>query len=805
MQQVFLEVWQRGPDYDPRRGSPLAWVMAIARSRAIDHLRRRIPEPRDPAGAPDERPHGDFELDELLERWRLAALLGALPAQEADVLRRRFYEGRSQAEIAADTGVPLGTVKSRMVAGLARLREALDREEQARMSAPDPLITRLERLGPDEWRPEPPPPLVLPPRRAGDSEAPPRADAAAAAGPRRRPAPAGRSVPAVRLHRHRGATRSRAAALAARAADARRRRRQGRCELARAGGRATLAVSGLAPSRRGEFYELWLLSPPGDLVSLGSFRVAAGRPRDARGAGAGRPVPVPVRRRFGRAGRRRSVALLARPSCAAPPELGLTRAALRTEGESWSASSWRRRRGPTSRGWRTRRPSSPTRPAPPSRSSRSTASTSRHSPPPRAPSSGAGAGDRRRLRRAPRAAGVQADGRGPRRARGPGRAALRRGEGRRRDRLRRLDQGPRRPPRARQRAGRADPRARRPVLVITPARRRSARWPPPGEEGAGHLRHQADRRPRRRDGGEGHAAQARRRRARPDRARPRRDHRHRHLRDHRRGDRRLGPVDRARRSCSPASPARSRRSAFAELASAIPVSGSAYTYSYATLGELAAWIIGWDLILEYGVSVAAVAVGWGAVPQRAPRLAVRLRAARRRSPTRPGTAATSTCRPSFLVLAVTAVLMVGVRETARANTIMVFFKLAVLRCSSCSASPRSTPTTSRRSSRARARRGGDGRGADLLRLHRLRRGLDLERGGQEPAARPADRDHRLAGDRDRRSTSSSPSSPSGALPFDELKGRGAPLADRAERGRRLRLGRQHHLLRRARRDHERRR
>src|SRR3954462_6094643 len=50
---------------------------------------------------------------------------------------------------------------------------------------------------------------------------------------------------------------------------------------------------------------------------------------------------------------------------------------------------------------------------------------------------------------------------------------------------------------------------------------------------------------------------------------------------------------------------------YAELASSIPVSGSAYTYGYATLGELVAWIIGWDLILEYGVSVAAVAVGWG--------------------------------------------------------------------------------------------------------------------------------------------------------------------------------------------------
>ena len=50
---------------------------------------------------------------------------------------------------------------------------------------------------------------------------------------------------------------------------------------------------------------------------------------------------------------------------------------------------------------------------------------------------------------------------------------------------------------------------------------------------------------------------------------------------------------------------------YAELASSIPVSGSAYTYTYATLGEIVAWIIGWDLILEYGVSVAAIAVGWG--------------------------------------------------------------------------------------------------------------------------------------------------------------------------------------------------
>src|SRR6188472_757681 len=55
--------------------------------------------------------------------------------------------------------------------------------------------------------------------------------------------------------------------------------------------------------------------------------------------------------------------------------------------------------------------------------------------------------------------------------------------------------------------------------------------------------------------------------------------------------------------------------AFAELASTIPVSGSAYTYGYATLGELVAWIIGWDLIIEYGFAMAVVAVGWGGYVQ----------------------------------------------------------------------------------------------------------------------------------------------------------------------------------------------
>jgi APA family basic amino acid/polyamine antiporter len=117
--------------------------------------------------------------------------------------------------------------------------------------------------------------------------------------------------------------------------------------------------------------------------------------------------------------------------------------------------------------------------------------------------------------------------------------------------------------------------------------------------------------------------------------------------------------------------------AFAELASTIPVSGSAYTYSYATLGELVAWIIGWDLILEYAVSVAAVAVGWG---QYFNDLADSLFGFQLPDSLAnpPGEGGSFNLPAVFIVLAVTAVLCLGMRESARTNTVMVFIKLVVL-------------------------------------------------------------------------------------------------------------------------------
>jgi APA family basic amino acid/polyamine antiporter len=116
---------------------------------------------------------------------------------------------------------------------------------------------------------------------------------------------------------------------------------------------------------------------------------------------------------------------------------------------------------------------------------------------------------------------------------------------------------------------------------------------------------------------------------------------------------------------------------YSELASTIPVSGSAYTYSYATLGELVAWIIGWDLILEYGVSVAAIAVGWGGYLQSLldSLFGVSIPDSIAGPP---GDGGTFNLPAVFLVLAVTALLCVGVRESTRANALMVAFKLVVL-------------------------------------------------------------------------------------------------------------------------------
>ncbi len=127
---------------------------------------------------------------------------------------------------------------------------------------------------------------------------------------------------------------------------------------------------------------------------------------------------------------------------------------------------------------------------------------------------------------------------------------------------------------------------------------------------------------------------------------------------------------------------------YAEMASMIPIAGSAYTYSYATMGELVAWIIGWDLILEYLVSAAAVSVGWSGyvVAFLHDTFGVALPSAWTSAPivwnekaqAFQTTGAFLNVPAVLIVCAVTAILVRGIKESARFNTAIVFVKVAVV-------------------------------------------------------------------------------------------------------------------------------
>lgn len=124
-QQVMTEVWARRAQYDPSRSSLLTWMMTIARSRAIDELRRSRRAPSE-VGLDGLSAFVTNDAEDLVERWRIADLLERLPSDERAVLRMRFYATLTQVEIAERTSTPLGTVKSQMIRGLTRLRTMLE-------------------------------------------------------------------------------------------------------------------------------------------------------------------------------------------------------------------------------------------------------------------------------------------------------------------------------------------------------------------------------------------------------------------------------------------------------------------------------------------------------------------------------------------------------------------------------------------------------------------------------------------------------------------------------------------------------
>ena len=116
---------------------------------------------------------------------------------------------------------------------------------------------------------------------------------------------------------------------------------------------------------------------------------------------------------------------------------------------------------------------------------------------------------------------------------------------------------------------------------------------------------------------------------------------------------------------------------YAEFAAMVPVAGSAYTYSYASLGEIWAWIIGWDLILEYSVAIAAVAIGWSGYMTEFFHVAGFELPTALTNP--PGVNGGIINLPSILIIAlITSLLILGVKESARVNNVIVAIKIAVI-------------------------------------------------------------------------------------------------------------------------------
>ena len=140
MQDVFVEVWSRAANFDASKGKPLGWLICIARRRAIDHyrkIRRRVDHsekllqasaagdghdiPGMEAQVPAHRVGSQDAAATNDLRAHLMRIIGTLPKAQERVIHQTFFENMSQREIAAQTGIPLGTIKTRLDLALRKL------------------------------------------------------------------------------------------------------------------------------------------------------------------------------------------------------------------------------------------------------------------------------------------------------------------------------------------------------------------------------------------------------------------------------------------------------------------------------------------------------------------------------------------------------------------------------------------------------------------------------------------------------------------------------------------------------------
>jgi RNA polymerase sigma-70 factor (ECF subfamily) len=125
-QEVMATLWHKAHLFDPSRASVATWIFTIARNRKIDVLRKqKRPEPEDLPWGPEAEPDQEDVLTLQQESEQLREAMAALPEAQKELIEKAYFGDFTQSEIAAQTGLPLGTIKSRIRLALDRLRHAM--------------------------------------------------------------------------------------------------------------------------------------------------------------------------------------------------------------------------------------------------------------------------------------------------------------------------------------------------------------------------------------------------------------------------------------------------------------------------------------------------------------------------------------------------------------------------------------------------------------------------------------------------------------------------------------------------------
>ena len=147
VQEAFLAVWRSAGSFSPERAKPSTWILTLVHRRAVDLVRREERRRAEPLDAPTTEPPlreatSEDEAWASLERRRVRSALAELPDAQREAIELAYFQGYTQSELADRLGQPLGTIKSRMFAGLSRLRELLSDSDTDQPTGIDLWTTR---------------------------------------------------------------------------------------------------------------------------------------------------------------------------------------------------------------------------------------------------------------------------------------------------------------------------------------------------------------------------------------------------------------------------------------------------------------------------------------------------------------------------------------------------------------------------------------------------------------------------------------------------------------------------------------